>query len=151
LSLQPTEIANILEFLEQDLIVAMVDSLTSGAEENSHRASHRRKFIMDSFRDWLEPNINRPVHILEVCRALNVPARTLNLCCHEFLGMGPKHYLLLRRMRLAREALLAADASTTVTSVATSLGFWQLSGFASFYRTVFDESPSATLLRSRRH
>jgi AraC-like DNA-binding protein len=151
LQTQPTDMPIVLDFLEQDLIVAMVGCLVSGATETSHRASHRRKAIMDSFRDWLEPNLDRPVHVLEACKALNVPARTLNLCCHDYFGMGPKHYLLLRRMRLARKALLAADESTTVTAVAINLGFWDLSSFAAFYHSIFEELPSATLHRATRH
>ena len=60
--------------------------------------------------------------------------------------MGPKHYLLLRRMHLARHALRnATPEATTVTDVATQYGFWQLGRFAVEYQSLFGESPSATL------
>jgi AraC-like DNA-binding protein len=69
--------------------------------------------------------------------------------------MGPKRYLLLRRMHLARRALRnAAPDATTVTDIATRFGFWQLGRFAVEYQSVFGESPSFTLHRqpeSRRH
>ena len=62
--------------------------------------------------------------------------------------MGPIHYLLLRRMHLARRALLGADAqATTVTTIATDLGFWELGRFSVDYRMLFGESPSASLRR----
>ena len=62
--------------------------------------------------------------------------------------MGPKRYLLLRRMNLARQALRqAAPDTTSVTDIATRFGFWQLGRFAVEYQTLFGESPSATLRR----
>jgi AraC-like DNA-binding protein len=63
----------------------------------------------------------------------------------EFL-MGPKQYLLLRRMTLAHRALQAANpVETTVTEVATRFGFWHFGRFAGEYRALFGEAPSVTL------
>ena len=60
--------------------------------------------------------------------------------------MGPTRYLWLRRMHLARRALRMADpAATTVTEVATSYGFWELGRFSVAYRSLFGQSPSASL------
>jgi AraC-like DNA-binding protein len=82
----------------------------------------------------------------EICKAIRVPDRTLRMCCQEHLGMGPKRYLLLRRMHLARRALRgAASDATSVTDIATRFGFWQLGRFAVEYHSLFGESPSATL------
>jgi len=64
--------------------------------------------------------------------------------------MGPKRYLLLRRMHLARRALLMADPATaTVTEIITNFGFWELGRFSVAYRSLFGESPSASLSRPR--
>ena len=65
--------------------------------------------------------------------------------------MSPICYLWLRRMTLARTALLRADASTTITAVALNFGFVQLGRFAVSYRSLFGESPRATLARSAGH
>ena len=63
--------------------------------------------------------------------------------------MGPKHYLLLRRMHLARRALREGSPDAgSVTEIATRFWFWQLSRFAVEYQALFGETPSATLRQS---
>jgi AraC-like DNA-binding protein len=51
--------------------------------------------------------------------------------------MGPIRYLTLRRMHLARRALLRENLSATVTQIATDHGFWELERFAVAYRALF--------------
>ena len=51
-------------------------------------------------------------------------------------------------MHLVRRALLHADPLiSTVTRIVTDHGFWELGRFSVAYRTLFGESPSATLRR----
>jgi AraC-like DNA-binding protein len=103
---------------------------------------------MRRFRRVVEENPEQPLYIPEICKAIRVPSRTLSMVCQEHLGMGPKRYLVLRRMHLARRALRDAEPhATTVTDTATRFGFWQLGRFSVEYQTVFGESPSATLRR----
>ena len=48
--------------------------------------------------------------------------------------MGPLRYLWLRRMHLARRALLlASEGGATVTSIAMAHGFWELGHFSVAY------------------
>jgi len=133
--------------LEQALIEAMVDCFAGGEARENSLAHAQHAIVMRRFRRVVEENPEHPLYIPEICKAIGVSSRTLQACCHEHLGMGPKRYLLLRRMNLAWQALRQAASDTTVTEIATRYGFWQLGRFAVEYHTLFGESPSATLAR----
>jgi AraC-like DNA-binding protein len=90
-----------------------------------------------------------PVHIAELCRIAAVSQRTLRHAFHVVYGVTPHRYLRMQRMIAAREELLAAEADgRTVTEIATGFGFFELGRFAVEYRSMFGESPSATLRRA---
>jgi AraC-like DNA-binding protein len=134
--------------LEQVLIEAMVACLGKGEAREDSVAQRQHELIMRRFRRVVEESPDQPLYILEICKAIGVAGRTLRVCCQEQLGMGPKSYLLLRRLDLVRRALReAAPDATTVTKIATRYGFWELGRFAGEYRTRFGESPSVTLRR----
>jgi len=136
--------------LEQALILAMIACLSRGTEITHGAGWHRHRQIMLRFREWLEANNARAVYMEEVCTALEISAPTLRRCCEEHLGMSPMQYLGLRRLNMARRELQRRDSQTSVTATAMNFGFWHLGRFADEYRTLFGESPSATLARSSR-
>jgi len=102
--------------------------------------------IIKRLRELEEANRGRSLYVTEVCMALRVNARTLHHICAALLGMGPKQYLLLRRLQLVHDELRKAHpGKTTVTAVATEYGFWELGRFATTYKARFNQSPSVTL------
>jgi AraC-like DNA-binding protein len=132
--------------LEQGLVHAMISCVSGEETTDTSSAHHRHAAIMRRFEEVLEANPDRTLYAAELCAASGASDRTLRACCQEHLGMGPMRYLRLRRMHLARRALRMADAAaTTVTEVATSYGFWELGRFSVAYRSLFGESPSASL------
>lgn len=127
---------------------AMVGCLGDREDCQNSVAQGHHEIIMRRFRRVVEENPEQPLYIPEICKEIRVPSRTLRIVCQEHLGMGPKRYLLLRRMHLARRALRdATPEATTVTDIATRFGFWQLGRFSVEYHALFGESPSATLRR----
>ena len=134
--------------IEQSLMDAMAECLSDERDNPATWAHTHHDTVMRRFRIVLEGAPDRALYIPEICDAMKVPERTLRLCCQERLGISPKHYLLLRRMQLARRALAAADPGTlTVTEVATRFGFWHFGRFSVCYRMAFGELPSVTLHR----
>jgi len=135
--------------VEHELVHVMVRCLTEGQVLRAASPRHQRRLVMRRFEDFLDGNPGMPVYLPDVCAAIGVPARTLRAHCEEHVGMGPLKYLWLRRMNLARRALIMAEpAMATVTVIALDFGFGELGRFAVAYRGLFGEAPSATLRRS---
>lgn len=136
--------------IEQALIEAMFACI--GGEVHYDRAALRRHAsVMRKFHRVIERSADQPVYIPDLCREIGVSERTLRASCEEHLGIGPKHYLLLRRMNMVRRALQeAASGDATVTDIATRYGFWQFGRLSVEYRALFGEPPSATLARPAR-
>jgi AraC-like DNA-binding protein len=137
--------------LEQELIEAVIGCLAYREGRKNRSAQGQHAIVMHRFWRVVEENPEQPVYLPDICKGIRVSARTLRMCCQEHLGMGPKHYLWLRRMHLARRALRAGPHATTVTDIATRYGFWHLGRFAVEYQSLFGESPSATLRQSEQH
>jgi AraC-like DNA-binding protein len=138
----------IAQGLEQDLIDAMIKCLSEGTPVEMRRGARHHSRVIERFEQLLAANRDRPLYLAEICAATGVSERTLRACCQEHLGMGPMQYLRLRRMHLARHALMLADpAVSTVTEIATGFGFCELGRFSVEYRALFGESPSTSLQR----
>jgi AraC-like DNA-binding protein len=134
--------------LEQALIEAMAGCLGPREGRQNSVAQGQHAIVMRRFRRVVEENPEQPLYIPEICKVIRVADRTLRMVCQEHLGMGPKRYLLLRRMHMVRRVLRHAKPdATTVTDLATRFGFWQLGRFAVEYQSLFGESPSVTLRR----
>lgn len=132
--------------LEQAILHALVMCLTERMPTEINTNGRRHLAIVELFEEILATSNDRCIYLAEICGALDVSERTLRLICHEHLGTGPIRYLWLRRMHLARAALLRADfTKSTVTEIATEFGFWELGRFSVEYRALFGETPSASL------
>lgn len=141
--------AEVARGLEQALIHAMVICLSVTDRGGNSSAHRRHEKIMRRFHAAIAEHAEEAIYIPDLCAIVGVPERTLRLCCYESLGMGPKRYLLLHRMKLARQALRkAVAAATSVTEIAANFGFWNFGRFAVEYKALYDELPSATLRSS---
>ena len=136
--------------LEQQLLHALVDCLSTGSADDGSRAKRRGRDVMARFERLLRSRPSAPASIPEICAALEVSERHLRQLCALHLGMSPTTYDRLRRMSLVRCALRRADpAPDSVSAVARQNGFHDLGRFAINYRAVFGELPSTTLHRGR--
>jgi AraC-like DNA-binding protein len=133
---------------EHALLHVMVTCLSERAPVQTGWGTLHHGTIIARFEEVLAANYDQPMYLAEICAAIGASERTLRLSCMEHLGMGPVRYLWLRRMHLARRALLlTAPGTRTVTEIAAANGFSELGRFAVEYRALFGEAPSASLRR----
>jgi len=135
--------------MDQALVEAMVFCLAGSPFKDGRNVQRHRATVMRRLEEVIIAEREEPLYMPELAALVGASYWTLRDCCLEYLGMSPKRYLWLRRMHLARRALRGADAErTTVTAIASDYGFWELGRFSVAYRSLFGESPSATLKRA---
>ena len=132
--------------LEQQVIHALVESLSARPVYEETAAARRHRDILASLENLLEAE--PPPSITEIGIALGVSPRMLRACCNNNLGMDPSRYRRLRGMQRAHRALRRENPDTTsVSAVAHRCGFRDPGRFAVNYRALYGETPSATLRR----
>ncbi len=137
--------------VEHELLEALVTCLNDRATVDGPDPRWDHVRIMTRLEEVLAVQGDQILNIRELCVIVGVAERTLRTCCDAFLGTSPGHYLQLRRLKLARAAMLRADPATVrVGEVARRHGFASSNGFAAAYRLAYGENPSTTLARRRR-
>ena len=102
---------------------------------------------LDTYLD----SVNGMVSVAELCRVAHTPRRTLERAYRQTLNLGPAEYVRRRALNAVRRELLqSARPAGSITETAMRHGFWHLGRFAGYYRTLFGESPSVTILRHTR-
>src|SRR5262245_1284176 len=135
--------------LEQDLLHALVTCLAGAKVRDTPDGKQRNWGIMARFEEALALHRETPLRIADVCSTIGVSERVVRTSCAEMLGMGPRQYLRLRRLNMARAALQSASpAATAIAEVARRYGFPRWGRFAALYRLVFGET-LVTMCKSR--
>jgi AraC family transcriptional regulator, ethanolamine operon transcriptional activator len=120
-----------------------------GGERPQDRSGPSRQRIVHEADAYLRAHPARPVYTEELCATLGVSPTRLHQAFHATFGVSPHRYLKMRRMSMARAALLSrAGPWHSVKAAALSHGFWHLGQFAHDYRVLYGECPSDTLARA---
>jgi AraC-like DNA-binding protein len=135
--------------LEQQLIQALLECLSTGPAESETPAAKRHRDILARFEELLRAE---PLpETTPISTVLGVSERTLRKCCKKHLGMAPSRYRHLRRMQQVHRILRSENRDmANVAEVARRFGFRDPGRFATRYRAIYGEPPSATLRRDTR-
>jgi AraC-like DNA-binding protein len=96
--------------LEQQLIEALVECLSKGSAIEATCATIAHQDIAVRFEGLLHTRPERAFRTAEICKTLEIPARTLCIACKEQLGMGPAEYSRRRRMQQLDRAVQGSRA-----------------------------------------
>ncbi len=133
--------------LQAELIDLVLRLLDQGQVDHSARQSlAKRQQVVARARAHVLDHPDQAVTVPELCEQLHVSRRTLQYCFEDVLGLSPLQYLRAIRLNGVRRQLRQAAAQgQSVQDVAVHWGFWHFSQFATDYRKLFGEAPSATL------
>ena len=132
---------------EEELVVGLLRAAMTDSDAADRSAAAMRTHAITTTLDYIGSHEGERVTIREICKDTNVPLRTLERAFKEHFGIGPKAYLVRRRLNGVRDVLLRNDGSIVIADVANEWGFWHMGQFAKDYRTLFGELPSETLGR----
>jgi AraC-like DNA-binding protein len=132
---------------ESRLLSALAGALTWSATGRIAPVSIQR---LNFLEDWIDAHVGEAITLGRLCAVVQVGERSLQLAFQARRGMSPMRFVSERRLAEAQRRFAFASGDENVTAIATSLGFTHLGRFSSAYRAAFGESPSRTLMRSRR-
>ncbi len=130
-----------------DEIAALADELRQlgghglGLHARPSYAERMRQLRL--FEQLVHERIGEDLRIPSLCDTIGVAQRTLEQAFQDQLGLSPRRYLTVLRLHAARTALLRGmDAN--IATIAASFGMRHPGRFATEYRNLFGEPPSAT-------
>ena len=124
----------------------ILDSLLSGLPGDEYsRPPGGMAALARRAEDYLLTNLQAPLTIRDLCRAMGASERTLHLAFRMHLGTTPKAHLKALRLNAVRRDLRAAAPGQGVMDVAVRWGFFHAGWLSQDYRRMFGESPSTTL------
>jgi AraC-like DNA-binding protein len=132
---------------EEELVVGLLRAAMTDGDAVDRSTVAMRTRALTTALDYISSHEGERVTIREICDDTKVAVRTLERAFKEHFGIGPKAYLIRRRLSGARDALVRDDGPTAIVDVANEWGFWHMGQFAKDYRALFGELPSETLGR----
>jgi AraC family transcriptional regulator, ethanolamine operon transcriptional activator len=109
----------------------------------------RRVAAVRSCEAYMREHAGETVTLLDLCRVSQMRSRSLINAFEAIRGLSPMEYLKRVRLSGVRQTLqLASRETTRIIDVATDWGFWHMGHFSKYYRAMFGELPSQTLLNN---
>ena len=130
--------------LRDELVMLIADLLQGDSDLREKTALAKAKEVVQRSRAYALERREEPPTLLELCRHTHVSPRTLQNCFQAVLGESPASYMKMLRLNGSRHDLKRLDENVLISDIAANWGFWHLSQFASDYRRMFGELPSAT-------
>lgn len=126
------------------LCEALLGGLRSGEPVGTLPASAAsRRRIVARARQYMQAHAQEVIAVPDLCQAIGTSRRALQYAFEEVMQISPVTYLRAMRLNQVRSEL-RQNRAAPVGDVAARWGFWHPSRFASDYKALFGELPSAT-------
>ena len=131
------------------LALALTETLLSclrvgaAAPSSLSSAAGNRRRIVAKARQYMQANAQEVITVPDLCQAIGTSRRTLQYAFEDVLQVSPITYLRTMRLNRVRQHIRERP-ECSVGDIAARWGFWHASRFASDYRALFGELPSAT-------
>lgn len=137
----------ILKATEDKLIQLALTIYEADDKGNSQlkRLGNQHNYIVQCCHDYVASSEGSCASIVDICKALSIPHRTLNYSFHKATGTSPMQYLRAVKLNAARREL--TKSYLPVTDIAANYGFFHMGYFSQEYRRLFGETPSMTRKR----
>ena len=130
--------------LALSLCDALLANLRSGEPTGALPASAAsRRRIVARARQYMQAHAHEVIAVPDLCQAIGTSRRALQYAFEEVMQISPVTYLRAMRLNQVRSEL-RQNRAAPVGDVAARWGFWHPSRFASDYKALFGELPSAT-------
>ena len=136
--------------LEDSILVLVTDMLPTAQPFEPGRSAAARRRMVGRACELMLAHEDRPLSLLEICKAVGASPRKLSYSFHKVLGTSPLQYWRAMRLnRVRRDLKRCDDLRAGVYDIAVRHGFWHFSQFSQDYKRHFSELPSETLRRAR--
>lgn len=148
----PFDHPSVQQALEDALLLEIMSMLATAQPCDIAWNVAERKRTVGRACEMMLARLDRPLSVLDVCKAVGASPRKLGYCFQDVLGTSPMHYWRAMRLnRVRRDLKQCGDPHAGVYDIAVRHGFWHFSQFSLDYKRHFCELPSTTLRRARRH
>jgi AraC-like DNA-binding protein len=132
--------------LEETLLDGILDllmgSATAGVPIRMEAAARNTRRALE----YMYAQQREPVIIADLCSALGISRRVLELSFKKYIGLSPKQFSNHQRIcSCHEELLLGSPQHNSVNEVAMSWGFWHMGQFGHDYKKLFGQTPGTTL------
>lgn len=137
--------------IEDCVLLSMANLVTTRrffSSQPSTKSRDRTLYIVRDADNYMEANIEFPITIAEICTSLNTNIKSLERAFLRTYGVGPKQYLLKKRLSKLRQLLncgSALEPAFSLVDAYMSCGLVHFGRAAQNYRALFGELPSQTL------
>ena len=147
----PNQILRLDDLILRCIALLIFPSLSFLDSCFSERISRRNlQHTIKELMDWLLANMHTPISLSDIEAQAGYGRRAIQQGFKAEVGCGPMQWLRKQRLYLAYDKVRAGDAGLTVSQVANSCGYLNLSSFSRDFNECFHVSASTMLRQARR-